>query len=41
MANVFRGMEAQRGALGIEAYGLSMPTLEQVFLSVVGQDLQG
>ena len=41
MANVFRGMEAQRSTLGVVAYGLSMPTLEQVFLSVVGQDLQG
>ena len=41
MATVFRAMEAAKGALGVEAYGLSMPTLEQVFLAVVGQDLQG
>ncbi len=41
MARVFRVMEAARAELGVQAYGLSMPTLEQVFLSVVGENLQG
>ncbi|EIE27381.1 P-loop containing nucleoside triphosphate hydrolase protein [Coccomyxa subellipsoidea C-169] len=41
MARVFRAMEAAKADLGVQAYGLSMPTLEQVFLSVVGEILQG
>ncbi len=41
MARVFRAMEAAKADLGVQAYGLSMPTLEQVFLSVVGENLQG
>lgn len=41
MARVFRAMEAAKVELGVQAYGLSMPTLEQVFLSVVGENLQG
>lgn len=40
LANVFRVMEGARASLGVSAYGVSMPTLEQVFLSVAGLDLQ-
>lgn len=41
MARVFRLMEGARSALGVQAYGVSLPTLEQVFLCVVGHELQG
>ena len=41
MARVFRLMEDARKALGLQAYGVSLPTLEQVFLRVVGHELQG
>jgi hypothetical protein len=41
MAAIFRLMEAAKRDLGVTAYGLSMPTLEQVFLTVVGENLQG
>ena len=41
MARVFRLMEDAREALGLQAYGVSLPTLEQVFLRVVGHELQG
>lgn len=41
MAAIFRLMESAERDLGVTAYGLSMPTLEQVFLSVVGENLQG
>jgi hypothetical protein len=41
MARVFRLMEEARSALGVQAYGVSLPTLEQVFLRVVGHELQG
>ena len=41
MARVFRMMEEARTALGVQAYGVSLPTLEQVFLRVVGHQLQG
>lgn len=34
-------MEEARTALGVQAYGVSLPTLEQVFLRVVGHQLQG
>ena len=34
-------MEEARQALGVQAYGVSLPTLEQVFLRVVGRELQG
>ncbi len=41
MGTIFRLMESAKQTLGVTAYGLSMPTLEQVFLSVVGENLQG
>ena len=41
MARVFRLMEDARIALGVQAYGVSLPTLEQVFLRIVGHELQG
>ncbi len=41
MAKVFRLMEDARKVLGLQAYGVSLPTLEQVFLRVVGHELQG
>ncbi|KAK9833394.1 hypothetical protein WJX81_001382 [Elliptochloris bilobata] len=39
-ARVLRALEAAGPALGITAYGLSLPTLEQVFISVIGRQLQ-
>ncbi|EIE27384.1 hypothetical protein COCSUDRAFT_55397 [Coccomyxa subellipsoidea C-169] len=39
MARVFRATETAKAELGVQAYGLSMPMLEQVFLSVVGENL--
>ena len=41
LAQVFRRLEAAKERLCISAYSLSMPTLEQVFLRVVGEQLQG
>eukprot|EP00884_Botryococcus_braunii_P019123 jgi/Botrbrau1/5895/Bobra.0366s0073.1 len=41
LATVLRKMEAAREALHITAFGVSLPTLEQVFLTVVGEHLQG
>ena len=40
LALLFRKMEGAKQHLGILTYGLSMPTLEQVFLNVVGEHLQ-
>lgn len=36
LAAVFGVMEAYKGPLGVAAYSVSGPTLEQVFLEVVG-----
>lgn len=36
---VFRSMEAEKSRLKVVAYGVSMPTLEQVFLAVIGESL--
>jgi hypothetical protein len=41
LAGVLRRLEAARESLGLSAYGVSVPTLEQVFLNVVGEHLQG
>ncbi len=41
LATVLRKMEAAKEALSITAFGVSLPTLEQVFLTVVGEQLQG
>lgn len=41
LASVLRQMEAARESLGDTAFGVSLPTLEQVFLRVVGEHLQG
>jgi hypothetical protein len=38
-ARVLRALEAAGPALGVTAYALSLPTLEQVFLNVIGQHL--
>ena len=40
LGRVFSLMEAHKQALGVLAYGVAMPTLEQVFLTVVGESLQ-
>ena len=37
---VFRAVEAARRQLGIQTYSLSQPTLEQVFVNVVGSRLE-
>ena len=37
---VFRAVEAARRQLGIQTYSLSQPTLEQVFVNVVGGQLE-
>lgn len=37
---VFRAVEAARQQLGIQTYSLSQPTLEQVFVNVVGAQLE-
>ncbi|KAK9808280.1 hypothetical protein WJX73_007025 [Symbiochloris irregularis] len=39
LAQVFRSMEGEKSRLKIVAYGVSMPTLEQVFLAVIGESL--
>merc|ERR1712130_746748 len=36
MSEVFRTLEQAKARLGIHEYGLSQPSLEQVFLNVVG-----
>lgn len=36
VANAFRTMEMAKADLGISEYGLSQPSLEQVFMTVVG-----
>ena len=36
VANAFRTMENAKADLGITEYGLSQPSLEQVFMTVVG-----
>lgn len=36
---MFRAVEAARLRLGIQTYSLSQPTLEQVFVNVVGGQL--
>ena len=36
IADAFRTMETAKARLGITEYGLSQPSLEQVFLTVVG-----
>jgi hypothetical protein len=41
LATVLRKMEAARDGLRVTAFGVSLPTLEQVFLTVVGEHLQG
>lgn len=41
LAHVFKCMESVKDPLGIVAYGVSMPTLEQVFLNVIGESLHG
>ncbi|KAK9862183.1 hypothetical protein WJX84_007200 [Apatococcus fuscideae] len=39
LSEVLRAMEGRKHALGVLAYALSQPTLEQVFLSVIGEQL--
>lgn len=36
LAAVFRAVESAHAQLGIQTYSLSQPTLEQVFVNVVG-----
>ena len=36
MSDVFRHLEEAKAKIGIHEYGLSQPSLEQVFLTVVG-----
>ena len=36
MSDVFRHLEEAKARIGIHEYGLSQPSLEQVFLTVVG-----
>lgn len=36
LASAFRTMENAKARLGIKEYGLSQPSLEQVFMNVVG-----
>lgn len=38
-AQIFRSIEMAKDQFGIVAYGVSLPTLEQVFLSVIGEAL--
>ena len=40
LGHIFTLMEAHKLDLGVLAYGVAMPTLEQVFLTVVGESLQ-
>ena len=40
LGRIFTLMEANKRDLGVLAYGVAMPTLEQVFLTVVGESLQ-
>ena len=39
LPSVFRRLESVRSQLGISDYDISMPTLEEVFLAVVGESL--
>ena len=41
LAQIFKRMESVKERLDIVAYGVSMPTLEQVFIAVIGESLQG
>ena len=40
IAALFRKMETLKRRLGIKEYGLSQPSLEQVFMTVVGSHTQ-
>ena len=40
LGRIFTLMEAHKQGLGVLAYGVAMPNLEQVFLTVVGESLQ-
>ncbi|MEW5315796.1 MAG: hypothetical protein WDW38_007201 [Sanguina aurantia] len=41
LARVFKVLESSKASLGVSAYAVSQPTLEQVFLAVVGHGLSG